>query len=291
MSVGLVLQGGGQRCAYTAGILQGLYSEGIHFDYVAGVSAGALTAISYISGQPRRNYDCFVKYASDPRYMGIDHLRATGSAFNFDFLFGDMVRDLLPFDFDAFYSSPCRLRIGTTDCVTGEAVYYDKEDLKGDGRMTVLRASSSLPIIAKVEHYEGRDLMDGGLSDPIPIEQSIEEGNEFNVIVLTRNIDYVCQKDDKQYLYRRMYPQYPKLLELLEHEHEVNNYQRWLCYELQRQGKAVVLQPTEPLKVTVYERRSERLAALHDSALIDLAGRIGDIRDLIARDALAKENK
>lgn len=283
MSVGLVLQGGGQRCAYTAGILQGLYSEGIRLNYVAGVSAGALTGINYVSGQLRRNYECFVKYSSDPRYMGLDHLRKEGSAFNFDFLLGDMVHDILPFDFEVFYSSPCRMRIGTTDCVTGEAVYFDKEALMGDRRMTVLRATCALPLLAPVEHFDGFDLLDGGLADPIPIERSMADGNQYNIIVLTRNPDYVCKKEDKMPLYRRKYAQYPKLIELLERGHEISERQRRLCRQLEREGKAVVLQPIAPLKVSLGERRPERLAALHDTAMTELAGRMKDIRDLLAR--------
>lgn len=291
MSVGLVLQGGGQRCVYTAGILQGLHSEGIRLNYVAGVSAGALTGMSYVSGQPRRNYEVFVRHASDPRYMGFDHLRATGSYFNFDFLLNTLVHDLVPFDFDAFYSSPCRMRIGTIDCNTGEAVYFDKEALRGDRRMTVLRASSSLPLFANVEQFDGRELMDGGLADPIPIERSLADGNEYNIIVLTRNSYYINRRDDLMSFYPRRYGQYPRLLEALEHNHEVCLRQRKLCYELERAGKAVVLQPIAPLRVNIRERRWQPLAELHYRALVELAGRLDDIRALIARDAADDNSK
>ena len=291
MSVGLVLQGGGHRGAYTAGILQGLYSEGIRLNYVAGVSAGALTGINYVSGQPRRNYETFVKYASDPRYMGFGHLKSGGSYFNFDFLLGTLAYDLMPFDFDAFYSSPCRMRIGTIDCNTGEAVYFDKKALRGDRRLTVLRASASLPLFANVEYFDGRELMDGGLADPIPIERSIADGNEFNIIVLTRNSYYINKKDELMRLYRRDYGHYPRLLEALEYNHELCLSQRKLCHELEREGKAVVLQPIAPLKVNLREYRWKPLAALHDTAMTELAGRMGDIRALIARDNAVNQSK
>ncbi len=172
MSVGLVLEGGGQRGAYTAGVLQGLWSEGICLDYVVGVSAGALTGINYVSGQLRRNYDTFVKYSPDPRYMGFRHIRDHGSFFNFDFLLGDIIYDLLPFDFEAFFSSPCRMRIGTTDCRTGEAVYFDKESLREDPALKVLRATASLPLVSDMVSFRGRDLLDGGIADPIPLQRS-----------------------------------------------------------------------------------------------------------------------
>jgi len=182
MSVGLVLEGGGQRGAYTAGVLQGLWSEGVRLDYVVGVSAGALTGINYVSGQLRRNYNTFVKYAPDPRYMGVRHIREHGGIFNFDFLLGNIVYDLLPFDFETFFGSSCRMRIGATDCRTGEAVYYDKEALRGDPRLTVLRATASLPLVSKMIRFDGRELLDGGIADPIPLQRSIDDGNDFNII-------------------------------------------------------------------------------------------------------------
>lgn len=289
MSVGLVLEGGGQRGAFTAGVLQALYSESIHIDYVAGVSAGALVGMNYISGQPRRNYSTFVDYAADPRYMGFDHLRESGSLFNFDFLLGTLVYDLMPFDFERFYSSPCRLRIGTTDCRTGKAVWFDKEDLAGDRRLTVMRASASLPLMSRIEKFRGYELMDGGLADPIPIERSIADGNDYHIIIMTRNADYEPKRSSTLGLCRRVYADYPKFVRTLEARPVVYEKQRQLAYDLQRQGKAVVIQPIAPLRVGRTERRIERLAALYDTAMTEVAGRMNEIRALIEKDRQASQ--
>ncbi|MBE6758460.1 MAG: patatin family protein [Ruminococcaceae bacterium] len=284
MSVGLVLEGGGQRGAYTAGVLQGLWSEGVRLDYVVGVSAGALTGINYVSGQLRRNYNTFVKYAPDPRYMGVRHIREHGGIFNFDFLLGNIVYDLLPFDFETFFGSSCRMRIGATDCRTGEAVYYDKEALRGDPRLTVLRATASLPLVSKMIRFDGRELLDGGIADPIPLQRSIDDGNDFNIIVLTRNADHIDKPTSVLSLCRRKYRDYPKLVEMLERHAELCINQRRMAYEQQRMGRAVVIQPIAPLKIGRYERNPERLAALHDTALTELASRMCEIRALLARD-------
>jgi len=290
MSVGLVLEGGGQRGAYTAGVLQGLYSEGIRVDYVAGVSAGALTGINYVSGQLRRNYTTFVSYSSDPRYMGIKNMKQ-GGFFNFDFLLGDLVRELLPFDFDAFFGSSCRMRIGTTDCMTGEAVYYDKEALMDDANLTVLRATASLPLVAKPQEFGGRILMDGGLADPIPLERSIADGNEFNIVVFTRNSYYVDRPEGTLELCRRKYPEYKGLISVMERRAQVCHRQRALAYEQQRLGKAVVIHPVAPIRLSKFERRAEKLAELHDRALFELAPRMTEIRELMERDRLKNGEK
>ncbi|MBQ9993408.1 MAG: patatin family protein [Clostridia bacterium] len=281
MSVGLVLEGGGMRGAYTAGVLAALHSEGIAIDYIAGVSAGALTAMNYISGQPRRGYDVFVSYAEDERYMGLSHLREKGMVFNFDFVLGTLAHELLPFDFDAFFKSPCRLKIGTTELNSGGALFFDKSDLLGDDRLTALRASASLPLVSQTVRFRGFELLDGGLASPIPIEQSIADGNDRHIVVMTRPRDYVKKKSHNLALIRRRYARYPMFLELMARRHEIYSAQREKIFRLEREGKAVVLCPQAPLTVGRYERRREKLASLYDSAVIETCGRIEDIRRIV----------
>ena len=281
MAVGLILEGGGMRGAYTAGVLQALYSEKLGFDYITGVSAGALTAVSYISGQPRRNYDTFVQYASDPRYMGLNQLHKTGNIFNFNFVLGTLCDELLPLDKEAFFASGTRFLIGATDLNTGEAVYYDKEALRGDDKYSVLRASASLPLLADIIHWKGRPLMDGGIADPIPIDRSIADGNDKHVVVLTRDRSFVCKKYKNMALIEGRYAAYPDFIEAIKRRHIVYQQQREKIFELEKQGKAVVIAPREPITITRYERRSEPLAALHDRGMIDTAYKLDEIRRLM----------
>ena len=283
MPVGLVLEGGGMRGAYTAGVLQALYSEKINFNYVVGVSAGALTATSFISGQPRRNYDTFVEYAGDPRYMGLNYLHRTGSMFNFDFVLGDLVYDLLPLDMDAFFSSPCRLRVGATDCDSGRAVFYEKEALRGDRALTVLRASSSLPLVAPIVNYGGRHLMDGGLASPIPVDISLDDGNTGHVVVLTRDRGFTCGPFKNMRLLERKYARYPAFISALRQRHVKYAEQRRLAFELERQGKAVVIAPFDPITITRYERGREKLASLFDRGMIETAYALPKIRAMMER--------
>ena len=281
MAVGLILEGGGMRGAYTAGVLQALYSEKLNFDYITGVSAGALTAVSYISGQPRRNYDTFVQYASDPRYMGLNQLHQTGNIFNFNFVLGTLCEELLPLDKEAFFASDARFMIGTTDLNTGKAVFYDKESLRGDDKYSVLRASASLPLLADTIHWKGHPLLDGGIADPIPIDRSIADGNDKHVVVLTRDRSFVCKKYKNMALIERRYAAYPDFIEAIKRRHVVYQQQREQIFELEKQGKAVVIAPREPITITRYERRSEPLAALHDRGMIDTAYKLDEIRRLM----------
>lgn len=281
MAAGLVLEGGGMRGAYTAGVLQALDSENIHFDYIIGVSAGALTAVSYIAGQPRRNYDTFVKYCRDPRYMGFGQLHATGNMFNFDFALREMCEVELPLDKEAFFSSGVRFVTGTTDIVNGGAVYWDKEELIGDEKYSILRASSSLPLLADIVEWKGYKLMDGGLSDPIPFERAFADGCDKLVVVLTRDRGFVAKKYKNLAIIERRYAAYPKFIEDIKNRHIVYNAQREKLFELEKEGKVVVIAPRDPIKILRYERRSEPLAALHDRGMIDTAYKLDDIRRIL----------
>ncbi|MFR8530537.1 MAG: patatin-like phospholipase family protein [Anaeromassilibacillus sp.] len=131
MSVGLVLEGGGTRGAYTSGVLDVFNENQIVFPVVYGISAGACNALSYISGQVGRNFRIFYDYIQDDRYMSVSSLRKTGNLFGFDFIFGELSHKLLPFDYQAFFASPTQLMAGTTDLHTGEAIFFWK---RGPGR-------------------------------------------------------------------------------------------------------------------------------------------------------------
>lgn len=281
MAVGLVLEGGGMRGAFTAGVLQALYSEKINFDYIVGVSAGALTAVSFMSGQPRRNYDTFVEYAGDPRYMGLKYLRSKKGYFNFDFVLGELVYDIMPLDFEALYSNPCRFAIGTTDCETGRALFYYKDELKDDRNLTVLRASSSLPLVAPTVEWKGKVLMDGGLASPIPVEQALDDGCDCMVIVLTRELEFEAQPMKNIRLMERIYSKYPAFVQTLRQRHIVYAERRKLAFELEKQGRAVVIAPRQPITITRYESNREKLASLHDRGIIDTAYKLEAIRKML----------
>ena len=49
--IGLVLEGGGMKCAYAAGILDAMMDNGVTFDYCIGVSAGSANGVSFVAGQ------------------------------------------------------------------------------------------------------------------------------------------------------------------------------------------------------------------------------------------------
>ena len=124
MSVSLVLEGGGMRGVYTAGVLDVFNENNIIFPVTYGISAGACNALSYISGQKGRNKSIYLDYSSDKRYLSASGYFTRGSIFGFDFIFGDIAETLLPFDYDTFFSNDMQLYVGATDCGTGKPVFF-----------------------------------------------------------------------------------------------------------------------------------------------------------------------
>ena len=74
----LVLEGGGNRGVFTAGVLDYLMEQKVEFPYVVGVSAGACNAIDYVSGQVGRTRRCMIVENKEYRYiMKFSHLILT----------------------------------------------------------------------------------------------------------------------------------------------------------------------------------------------------------------------
>ena len=281
MATGLVLEGGGTRGSYTAGVLDVFLEKGIEFPSVYGISAGACNAVSYISKQPKRNLEIFYKYIGDERYLSVANLRKTGSLFGFGFIFGELSHQLVPLDYETFQNSPVKFRVGATNVVTGKVVYFDKEDITFP--MDVLRASASLPMISPIVDYKGYHLLDGGVACPIPIERSIFDGNEKNVLVLTRDITYRkrARPEFPRAVLRSVYRDYPKLVDAMMNRPDVYNSQLDLITRLEKEGKAVVVRPSSPLAVGRYEKNREKLLEIYKLGRKDALKKLAEIRSFL----------
>ncbi|MDR2768260.1 MAG: patatin family protein, partial [Treponema sp.] len=186
LNLGLVLEGGGLRGNYTAGVLDAFLDEQILFPYVIGVSAGSGMGCSYVSGQKGRNLEILRRFHGDPRYLSFRNFITTGSVFGMDFVFHQIPNTLIPFDWKSFVDSPARFTAVCTDCDTGRAAYFEKKPgIGAEEFLTILEASSSMPYAAPMVAYNGKKYLDGAITDAIPLEKAVSEGFTRNVVVLT----------------------------------------------------------------------------------------------------------
>jgi predicted patatin/cPLA2 family phospholipase len=259
---GLVLEGGGMRGVYTAGVLEYFLEQDLCFPYVIGVSAGACNAASYLSKQRGRNRIVNVDYVTDPRYISWRNYFKSRQFFGMDFIFDEIPNKLVPYHYDEFYKNESEFVIGTTDCHTGKPVYYGKKDY-GKDMLKVLKASSSLPFIAPEVEFNSRVLLDGGISDPIPIKKAQQDGLKKNIVILTRNRGYTKKPSKFTFMVKRKYPHYTGLQKALTER--CRTYNETLCYveQEEKNGTVLVIQPQEPLTVGRMERNPQKLEKLY----------------------------
>jgi predicted patatin/cPLA2 family phospholipase len=267
-NVGLVLEGGGMRGVYTAGVLEYFLEHDLYFPYVIGVSAGACNAASYLSRQKGRNLKVNIGFVSDPRYLSWRNFLKNRQAFGMDFIFDEIPNKLVPYDYEAFSKSPSEFVIGTTDCHSGKPVYFSKKDY-GRDLLTVLRASSSLPFVAHEVHYKEKVLLDGGISDPIPIKKAHQDGFKKNVVILTRNEGYLKKPSRFQFLVKRKYPHYPGLQSAMARRYQIYNETIHYLEEEEKKGNVLIIRPKEPLEVGRMERNPKKLEKLYQSGYED----------------------
>ena len=259
------------RGVFTCGVLDNFMDRGIRFPYTIGVSAGACNGLSYMSEQRGRakfsNIDLLEKY----QYIGFRHLLTKGSIMDFELLFEEFPTRIIPYDYERYARSTERYEMVTTDCATGKACYYEeKHDPKRI--IDIVRASSSLPYVCHIAKVDGRDMLDGGIADSLPIQRARDLGFDNSVVVLTRNRGY--RKSDKPsfvppFAYRR----YPALRETLRNRNLEYNKQIALIEELEEQGEITVIRPEHPIEVGRMERDINRLTALYNEGY-DIASRI-----------------
>ena len=247
---GLVLEGGAMRSIFTAGVLDAMMDNDICFDEIYTMSAGAYAAMNYISGQKGRVLKTNVQTLIDgDKYVGVKTFFKTGGNF-FDMhkLFDEYPNKKYPFDYEAFYASKTKLITALTDCISGSARYYKDSDY-GDRvhLMKVMRASNSLPFISRLVKIDGGHMVDGGMSDPIPVHKAIESGISRPVVVLTQNKDYRKKLTSKYgTLIRMIYWKYPKFRQLLKNRPlRYNNVLDFIERE-EAEGNMFVIRPTLP---------------------------------------------
>ncbi|MCF6465339.1 patatin-like phospholipase family protein [Clostridium sp. Cult2] len=279
--LGLVLEGGGMRGAYTSGVLGAFMDENIKFPYVIGVSAGANNGANFVAEQRERNKKVFVDYVSHKDYSGFRHFIKGKSYFNMEFLFDTLPNQLIPFDYETFFDSPTIFKVCVTDVETGCPKYFEKSQSKAYGKEfmnKILRASSSLPIISPPVEINGKLYFDGGITDSIPIEKSIEDGNPYNVVVLTRNRDYI-KKEQKLGIYSKHYlKKYPKIMKAIENRHIKYNITLETIDKLEREGYIFVFRPIASLMVDRLEKDTSKLNSLYNQGYTETLEKMDDYK-------------
>ena len=265
MKIGLVLEGGGMRGLFSAGVLDALLElKDLSVNGIVGVSSGALFGVNYVSKQKERAVRYNKKYADDKRYMGLYSWITTGNAVNKDFAFYKLPCKLDVFDNETFKKAKTDFYVVMTNVESGKPEYVLIED--AFAQMEYLRATSALPFASKIIEINGKKYLDGGISDSIPIDFCESLGYDKIIAVLTRP-EGTYKEDKLGFLYKLVYRKYPNLVNSLLNM--ATDYEKVLAKikDLENKGKIFVLRPPEVLKIGRLEKNRDKIQKVYDTGL------------------------
>lgn len=281
MKSALILEGGGMRGLYTAGVLDTLMKNNIYTDVAVGVSAGALFGINYKSKQIGRVLRYNLKYTGNPNYTGWKSLLKTGNLMNKEFWFEDIPFKLDPMDCETYRNNKTEFHAVVTNLQNGKAEYKNIFDLENEECMEYLRASGSLPFCSQPVVVNGVPYLDGGIADSIPLKKYVDEGYDKIIVVLTRPANY--RKSGGIHGAGFFYKKYHEFVKTLSDRNAVYNKQCDYVEKLENDGKIVVIRPSETVDISRTEKDRETLQKMYNLGIKDSESKLSAIIEYLEK--------
>lgn len=271
MKTGLVLEGGGMRGIYVAGVLDVFMEQELGFDGVIGNSAGAIHGCSFISNQKGRSLRYYRNYCGDYRFMSFRSLITTGDLVGVEFCYHELPEKLDIFDNEAFRQNPTPFYVVCTNLETGKAEYPRITDMSV--QIDLLRASASMPYVSRIVEVDGKKYLDGGCSDSIPVQAFRDMGYTRNVVVLTRPADY-RKKPEFSGLAKIVYRKYPAFAEALDHRYLSYNQTAEAILDMEKKDEIFVIRPEKDLEIGRIEKNPTSVERVYNTGREDALKRM-----------------
>lgn len=281
--LGLVLEGGGMRGAYTAGCLAWMIQNNIVTDYGIGISMGALHLCTYFLKDVDMLRKTSVEYMSNKNIIGIRALLREGRYVGYDYTFEELLKKDLHYDVRPLRENKVDLEMGLYDMEECKTVFYSSQDL--DDELQMVKAACVLPIAGNIQTFNGKPYLDGGITVMIPIERAIEQGCDRNIVIVTKPEGYVRKPAGAfmRWFMKANYPKHPKMVHDYTHRHENYNRQMALIGDEVEKGKAVLIRPSQTIDVKRFSGDPENLEKLFELGLHDMESHREEIFKLIGR--------
>lgn len=278
--IGLVLEGGGHRGIYTAGILDVFAQNNISFDGIMGVSAGCIHGVSFLSGQIGRSVRYTTRFCNNPSYMSFKSLIKTGDFFNVDFCYYKLPETLDPFDNDTFDKNPTPFYAVCSNVKTGKAVYHKCDSVRGE-KIKWIQASASMPLAAKIVKIDEGEFLDGGITDSIPIKKMQELGYSKNIVILTQEAGYRKKPNSLLPLIKRVYKKYPELINAIQNRHIIYNQQLDYLEEQEKLGNVIIIRPSQKPQAGRIEKDKEMILSTYNLGRNDAEKLLETVKNFI----------
>lgn len=259
MSKTLIVQGGGFRTGFTAGILDSFIAlEFYPFDRIIGISGGAISASYFVSRQFGSCIKAMRVLAHDPEFVNAKYLFHDRGYMNIDHL-RLVANEMVPFDLSNALKTLQNTAVYfvATNRLTGKPIYLSPNE---SDWIDIVVASSTLPFVTKgTQKVRELDLMDGGWSDPIPIEWAIDQGADDILIIRTNDINQKIVQSWPDYFGSIYFRNNPYLSNCFARTHDVYNRTIDLLCNASEKVTIDQLWPEEGLKCRSYSYSIDRI--------------------------------
>jgi len=192
--LGLVAEGGGQRGAFTAGVLDCLQTANFNpFEIIIGTSAGAQNIASFVSQQKGYAYSLIHDLTRDERFFNPWRLFSNNNIMDLDWYFKQIEKKGYQFDTAQANKNAQNRKVRFTAASSSRLTTKLINPVEDDW-LNSLKYSSSIPYL-----YDSEDFLDGGVSAPIPVTEAYKLGaKKILVIRTTDGSETVIPKPIKQ---------------------------------------------------------------------------------------------
>ena len=280
---GLILEGGAMRGLFTAGVIDEMMEQGVRYDGCIGVSAGAAFGCNYKSHQIGRVLRYNKRFAHEKKYCSWYSWLTTGDLYGADFCYHKLPDELDVMDVKTYNSDPMHFYVTATDTATGKAVYHELDHLD-DEAYEWMRASASMPVVSRPVRLMGRSLLDGGISDSIPVKFFESIGYTRNAAVLTQPRGYRKGAQSGMKILARLLKQYPAIVKDLKERHIVYNRELDYIDQREKEGKLFVIAPPHELKICRTEHDTERMDEVYQIGRQTMKEHISELNQFLNRD-------
>lgn len=279
---GLVCEGGAMRGLFTAGVLDVFLENDIQFDGMAGVSAGATFGCNFKSKQKGRTIRYNLRFAHDKRFGSLESLIKTGDLYDAEFCYHILPAELDPFDWDTFLANPMKFYLVATDVSTGKPVYHEIRS-KGSEELEWMRASASMPIVSRPVSVSGYELLDGGISNSIPLKFLEHIGYDRNVVILTQDAGYRKSPMQALPISKILLKKHPAIYTAMKERHIMYNAQLDYIEKKEAAGEILVLRPPRPLGISRTEHDTAKLEQVYKTGRLTATEALPQLKEFLKR--------
>ena len=258
--IALIVEGGGFKSSFTAGILDSFIINGFDpFHLYLGISSGAMNITSFISRQYKRNINIISTMSKNTNFISIIRFLKGGDYMELKYLQDVALKDY-PFDMDIanenLNDADCKVVV--TNYLNGNSAYLS---VKKYGWLKTMQATGSLPVaIRGFCEIAGIKYIDGGLSDPLPVKRVYDWG--YRSIVLLRTHQKEIEPDWKlSSLYAPIiYRNNPKLQKLILRNDKIYSRQQKYISNPPKDLKLIHIAPQRELECGVISSSLEDIS-------------------------------